>query len=276
MTSVPQTSPKKKSIVETHPALALQWCSSNSRAASATTQGSDYKATWICTTDPSHVWVARVGNRTHNGTGCSLCAGYRVRPGINDIVTKAPYLAAEWDYEANTERPEAVAANAERLYHWVCSEGHKWTATPNNRYRGRGCRLCSYKRVSSVEQQLCDALSTRPEFISVASTRVPVPFRTVTSMELDILAVTTDGRKIVIEYDGAYWHMDREEADIEKTQALLDAGYQVIRIREQTRQNSLPLLGINHPSLSQLRYKNSYRTKEHDLTDLVNDIVSQA
>lgn len=275
MNSVPQMSPKKQSLVETHPHLILEWCSSNSRAASATTHGSDYKATWVCSTDDSHTWVARVANRAR-GARCSICTGYRVRPGVNDLATKAPHLAAEWDYEANTERPEAVAANAERLYHWVCSEDHRWQATPNNRYRGRGCRVCVRQAVSSVEQQLCEALAARPEFTTAEATRVPVPFRTMSYMELDILATTTDGSKIAIEYDGAYWHKSRVDADIEKTQALLDAGYQVIRIREQARQDSLPLLGINHPSLSQLLYNNSYRTKDHELTDLVNTIAALA
>jgi len=38
--------------------------------------------------------------------------------------------------------------------------------------------------------------------------------------------------KIVIEYDGAYWHKDKAIKDISKTVSLKKAGWSVIRVRE--------------------------------------------
>ena len=63
-----------------------------------------------------------------------------------------------------------------------------------------------------------------------------------TSWTADIVTELRDGRSLVIEYDGAYWHSEKGEIDRAKTLDLLGAGYLVTRIRE------LPLasLGITH------------------------------
>ncbi|MGP4019132.1 hypothetical protein [Saccharopolyspora sp. 5N708] len=41
------------------------------------------------------------------------------------------------------------------------------------------------------------------------------------------------GLTIVIEYDGAYWHADREDRDWRKSQMIMAAGHQVVRLREE-------------------------------------------
>jgi hypothetical protein len=46
--------------------------------------------------------------------------------------------------------------------------------------------------------------------------------------------------RTVIEYDGKYWHRDKQSADCEVTEALERHGYCVLRVREKP----LPLLGI--------------------------------
>ncbi|MGC5049141.1 zinc-ribbon domain-containing protein, partial [Micrococcus porci] len=45
--------------------------------------------------------------------------------------------------------------------------------------------------------------------------------------------------KIAVEYDGNHWHMDTFERDLAKTQALVEAGWVTVRVR----QNPLPLTG---------------------------------
>ena len=65
---------------------------------------------------------------------------------------------------------------------------------------------------------------------------------------VDILAVLSDGRKLVVEYDGAYWHSDKSEMDAAKTRSLLDAGYLVVRVREA----KLPALDLEDPNLLQI------------------------
>jgi hypothetical protein len=39
--------------------------------------------------------------------------------------------------------------------------------------------------------------------------------------------------RLIVEYDGAYWHRLKFERDLEKTRRLVEAGWTVIRIREE-------------------------------------------
>lgn len=59
-------------------------------------RGSDKKVQWRCPTDPRHVWWASPMNRTNakNPTGCSVCNGKTVIPGVNDVATTHPDVAA--------------------------------------------------------------------------------------------------------------------------------------------------------------------------------------
>src|SRR5262249_47993194 len=52
---------------------------------------------------------------------------------------------------------------------------------------------------------------------------------------------------LVIEFDGAYWHRDKIHSDIEKTQRLARAGWQIIRVREEP----LELIGPHDIKLPQ-------------------------
>lgn len=45
-----------------------------------------------------HTWDAVVGSRSL-GRGCPACGGQIVIKGKNDLATKFPEIAAEWDYE---------------------------------------------------------------------------------------------------------------------------------------------------------------------------------
>lgn len=71
-------------------------------------------------------------------------------------------------------------------------------------------------------------------------------------MSVDVLGRAGD-QKVVIEYDGSYFHKSEcvMANDKAKTLALLDAGYVVVRLRE----NDLPVLEIDHPRL----YQSSFR-----------------
>jgi hypothetical protein len=48
---------------------------------------------------------------------------------------------------------------------------------------------------------------------------------------LDIDIIIRD-HNLIVEYDGAYWHRDKEQQDREKTERLQSVGWRVIRIRE--------------------------------------------
>lgn len=70
-------------------------------------------------------------------------------------------------------------------------------------------------------------------------------------ISVDILGMIGD-QMVVVEYDGSYYHGPdgAREKDAAKTLALLDAGYLVIRLRE----NNLEILEIKHPRLLQVSF----------------------
>ena len=45
--------------------------------------------------------------------------------------------------------------------------------------------------------------------------------------------IVLDALKVVVEFDGAYWHRNKVDKDREKTALMEEAGWQVIRVRER-------------------------------------------
>ena len=105
------------------------------------------KVWWICDQCPDghlHSWEAALYSRS-SGTGCPQCSGHKVCK-HNSLSTKAPLVAAQWDFGANDGSPESVSAQSHQLVGWHCGAcGHKWNQTPNRRVdKGkRGCPMCA-------------------------------------------------------------------------------------------------------------------------------------
>lgn len=77
------------------------------------------KVGWICNQCPDghlHSWSTTVFHRT-DGTGYPQCSGRRVCE-HNSLATKAPSLAAEWDYAANDGTPDTVVAQSNKHDGW--------------------------------------------------------------------------------------------------------------------------------------------------------------
>ena len=119
---------------------------------------SNRKVWWTCDQCPDghlHSWEARVDNRS-DGTGCPQCSGHKVCR-HNSLATKAPEVAAQWDYEANDGTPDDVVALSNTTVGWRCNVcGQPWTATINSRVSKRktGCPQCvrSSKTQKRVKQ----------------------------------------------------------------------------------------------------------------------------
>ncbi|KAL3132807.1 hypothetical protein ABBQ38_006734 [Trebouxia sp. C0009 RCD-2024] len=107
---------------------------------------SNRKVWWRCDQCPDghlHRWFTKVQKRT-NGTGCPQCRGYAVCK-HNCLATKAPKVAAQWDYDAIIGTPDSVVAQSNTKVGWKCSEcGCKWRASPNSRVSKSktGCPEC--------------------------------------------------------------------------------------------------------------------------------------
>ena len=109
------------------------------------TPGSNLKVWWKC--KEGHEWHARVYIRSH-GHGCPYCSNYSVLAGFNDLATRFPEIAAEWNYEKNGDLlPTQVVFGSNRRVLWKCSKGHEWDATIQQRTRmGNACPSCRKKK----------------------------------------------------------------------------------------------------------------------------------
>lgn len=72
----------------------------------------------------------------------------RTTPGMNDLATLRPDLAAEWDLQKNVDiSPQDVSPGSEKTVWWRDPHGHQWQARVNNRAHGTGCPFCSGQKV---------------------------------------------------------------------------------------------------------------------------------
>lgn len=112
------------------------------------TAGSRRKIWWRCPL--GHEWEAVINARTGKSNGCPYCAGLYAWPGFNDLATKRPDVAADWDYELNgTNLPVQYTAYSSKKVWWVCRRGHpSYLMAIFNRSNGQGCPKCGYKKIA--------------------------------------------------------------------------------------------------------------------------------
>jgi very-short-patch-repair endonuclease len=236
------------------------------------------KVWWICVL--SHEWEAKVASRS-KGSGCSICDGKRVQIGFNDLMTCNPILAAQWHPTRNGMlTPSNVTVSSGKKVWWICSMSHEWETTVNARSYGYGCPKCS---AGITEGKFRDAFE-KISSMDFASNRIKlVRFsRKLDRAQIDMI---NDDLKLVIEYDGEWTHgangpegktLERKLAeDKETTQALVDIGYRVIRIREHDKNRQLPFIPFDagyEDNVFQISYK-SFGKEKDDIEALAKKII---
>ncbi|KAL3147881.1 hypothetical protein ABBQ32_002602 [Trebouxia sp. C0010 RCD-2024] len=119
------------------------------------------KVWWTCDQCPDghlHSWSACVSDRS-SGNVCPQCRGRRVCK-HNSLATKAPLVAAQWDYEANAGTPDNVVAWSNKPVGWLCDVcGGRWTAAPDHGISKTmsGCPKCA-------EDAECTPRTKQPTF----------------------------------------------------------------------------------------------------------------
>lgn len=125
-------------LASTHPQLSAQW--HNERNGGLTpeqvTAGSNKNVWWKCPQCQGE-WQARIFSR-RDGRSCPYCAGKRPIPGQNDLATRMPQLAMEWNRERNGSlSPEQVLPGSDKTVWWRCGKcGHEWKARISARSKG--------------------------------------------------------------------------------------------------------------------------------------------
>lgn len=96
---------------------------------------------WDC--ENGHTWQASLASRK-TGNGCPVCSGQLLVPGLNDMATTHPEIAASFNLERNRPTtPDQIFAGAGKYFWWICELGHEWKTTANSRYNGKGCPTCA-------------------------------------------------------------------------------------------------------------------------------------
>lgn len=187
--------------------------------------GASRKAWWLGAC--GHEWQAVIHSRSR-GCGCPYCGNRTVGYG-NDLATRFPEVAYEWHPTRNGDlTPKQVPYGARRNVWWRCASGHEWRAMVFKRSAGSSCDRCKLTGVSEVElrafAELHHVLNGHLSPLT-RDARLPTPDRQ--RMRVDMIL-----GDVAVEYDGFYWHKDKETPDREKTERLRQAGYKVIRVRE--------------------------------------------
>jgi len=106
------------------------------------TSVSGQKKEWKCS--QGHIYKSVIASRTKSGTGCPFCSGREVIPGINDLQTRFPDIAAEaygWD-------PKSVTSASSKKKQWKCNQGHLFSAVVAMRtIQDTKCPICTGVKV---------------------------------------------------------------------------------------------------------------------------------
>ena len=122
---------------------------------------SNKKIWWKCSL--GHSWEASPNSRS-KGLGCPYCSNHRVLTGFNDLASRYPEIAMEWDPDRNPALPEAVLAGSHLKAWWRCPEGHSYEMTVCNRTgNGLRCPVCSGHRIIAGVNDLGTVM---PELLS--------------------------------------------------------------------------------------------------------------
>ena len=245
-------------LATTHSELVAEWSGRNTFGPESVSAGSNKRVWWVCPLE--HTWEVKVKSRAGLGAGCPYCSGRRPILGETDLITTHPELAAEWSV-TNAFGPDNVSAGSNKRVWWECVAEHTWEAEVKSRAGlGTGCPKCCLNQTSKIEGELYRLLSERfPD----AKQGVRVG-----RWSVDVALVE---EKVAVEYDGAYFHKEPLDRDSRKTVDLLGRGYRVIRIRERSRQYTLPSLDIEDPRYLELIYE--YSADWHGLDATVNKIT---
>lgn len=207
----PYQKPKAgSSLLEEHPEIVNVWdYQLNRYTPDQFTPKSNRLAHFIC--DKGHRTVRQI-NIWVIHPNCPVCTGKQVLPGYNDLASRFPEIAAEWDYEANGDlRPDQVTYGSHKKIHWKCSKGHKWITdvlhrtTPNF---STGCPHCKAANTSYPEQFIYWSLKqVWPDTVNRYK---------LDGVEYDIIVPSI---KLALEYSGGYWHKDRDTGSTKEAHA---------------------------------------------------------
>ena len=217
------------SLAMTHPQLAEEFHPTlNGRITKNDVgAGSHKKVWWKCEKGDDHIWDAPPNQRVAS-SGCPICSNRRTVKS-NSICTTHPKLAMQWHPSLNGDlTPNDVVVGTPKKFWWICDKGddHIWKASPHLRSKDNtGCPFCTLTPQSRQELIITFELK---QFFEIN----PKGFKTRVNNKLWSVDIYIPLINLGVEFDGAYWHKDKEDFDKLKTRQLNEIGLNIIRVRQ--------------------------------------------
>jgi predicted metal-binding protein len=224
-----------ESLLDLYPEIAADWHPTKNAPVTAAdvNAGAKTRRWWKCRTC-GWEWRTDPDHRTRSKRGCPGCARAKLsrdksKPGPGEsLAEKLPELAAEWHPTLNAPHtPFDVRPRGKAFVWWQCRFGHVWRAKVAPRAVGIGCPDCSIVGVSERESRLKFELGAAGLPVDVDPARIVVKGRR--PVRADIVMSSL---RLVVEFDGSYYHATKARADRNQTAALEAAGWTVLRVRE--------------------------------------------
>ena len=143
----------------THPQIAKYWSEKNIPIeANSLHAGTPRKAWFKC--DFNHEYEMAVNSKTRMNLGCPICSRKVLQPGVNDLATSHPQIAARWHKRLNGSLlPSQVTIGAKNKAWFVCDFGHEYEQQISSSLKF-ACNKCSGRNVIPGEN---DLLTLRPD-----------------------------------------------------------------------------------------------------------------
>lgn len=211
-----------------NPEMAAQWHPDLNQHLDLRTISPNSKrdVTWQCQ-QCFHEWNESPKSRQYaSSLLCPQC-----RSVFASLAFVMPDLAAEWS-PGNQRNAWQVRPHGRSpfLPEWVCAtkQEHVFEASLTSRANGSSCPQCRVHGKSRVE---LNHYAAAVRILGDARSGTRVHTKSGRTWHVDI-TIETDELRLAVEYDGSYWHRDKEDLDTTKSHDLLADGWSVIRLRE--------------------------------------------
>ena len=146
-------------LASIHPELVEEWSDRNlPLSPTEVSEFSNKKVWWKCKF--GHRWQSTPNNRI-NGRGCPVCSGRLVMAGVNDLATKNPELALEWDYVKNYPLTPCDVTSGKNIKAWCHGHIH----SNSDYYIGETNILCNPYGYANYESRVKPSKYKGKEFI---------------------------------------------------------------------------------------------------------------
>ncbi len=157
---------------------------------------------------------------------CPYCNHEKVSSTYN-LVTEFPDIAKQWNYKMNGSLiPQNVTPKSQQKVWWTCEYDptHVWQSRISNRtILHRGCSICARRVKTSLPERVLYY------YLKLCFNDCEIQKRMLDKYILDIFIPS---HKIIIEYDGWYYHSDEKSKKREKKKDRKLNEFDIIRIKE--------------------------------------------